>query len=110
MAAVSATSVGFQRSLNQSSRTNEAAEKYSRLRLVSRGWAKTKFPSLRTSHFHVYCAAKPETVQKVCQIVEIVMGLEEEFGISVEEESSQNITTVQEAADLIEKLVQKKPE
>lgn len=42
--------------------------------------------------------------------VEIVMGLEEEFGISVEEESSQNITTVQEAADLIEKLVQKKPE
>lgn len=42
--------------------------------------------------------------------VEIVMGLEDEFGISVEEESSQNITTVQEAADLIEKLVQKKPE
>jgi acyl carrier protein len=42
--------------------------------------------------------------------VEIVMGLEEEFGISVEEDSSQNITTVQEAADLIEKLVQKKTE
>lgn len=42
--------------------------------------------------------------------VEIVMALEEEFGISVEEESSQNITTVQEAADMIEKLVQKKPE
>lgn len=40
--------------------------------------------------------------------VEIVMELEEKFGISVEEESSQNITTVQEAADLIEKLVQKK--
>ncbi|GAB2221407.1 hypothetical protein Droror1_Dr00012583 [Drosera rotundifolia] len=78
--------------------------------------------------------AKPETVDKVCHIVrkqlalppetelsgeskfttlgadsldtvEIVMGLEEEFGISVEEESSQSITTVQEAADLIEKLV-----
>lgn len=42
--------------------------------------------------------------------VEIVMGLEEEFDISVEEESSENITTVQEAADLIEKLVQKKAE
>lgn len=40
--------------------------------------------------------------------VEIVMGLEEEFDISVEEESSQNITTVQEAADLIDKLLQKK--
>lgn len=38
------------------------------------------------------------------------MHLEEVFGISVEEESSQNITTVQEAADLIEKLVEKKSE
>lgn len=38
------------------------------------------------------------------------MSLEEEFQISIEEESSQNITTVQEAADLIEKLVQSKAE
>lgn len=36
------------------------------------------------------------------------MGLEEEFDITVEEENSDNITTVQEAADLIEKLIQKK--
>lgn len=36
------------------------------------------------------------------------MGLEEAFGITVEEESAQSITTVQEAADLIEKLVEKK--
>lgn len=42
-----------------------------------------------------------------CIQVEIVMGLEEEFGISVEEESAQSITTVQDAADLIEKLVAK---
>ena len=34
------------------------------------------------------------------------MGLEEEFGITVEEEGNQNISTVQEAADLIEKLIQ----
>lgn len=40
--------------------------------------------------------------------VEIVMGLEEEFGISVEEESSEIITTIQEAADLIDKLVDTK--
>lgn len=39
--------------------------------------------------------------------VEIVMGIEEEFNISVEEESSQSITTVEEAANLIEKLVEK---
>ncbi|THG17977.1 hypothetical protein TEA_011593 [Camellia sinensis var. sinensis] len=81
--------------------------------------------------------AKVETVDKVCEIVrkqlalpaetavtgdskfttlgadsldtvEIVMGLEEEFGISVEEESAQSITTVQDAADLIEKLIEKK--
>ncbi|XVE65683.1 hypothetical protein DITRI_Ditri08aG0019400 [Diplodiscus trichospermus] len=98
------------------------------------------FPSLRTRPgslcFRVSCKAKPETVEKVCEIVrkqlalpddssvtgeskfaalgadsldtvEIVMGLEEEFGISVEEESAQNITTVQDAADLIEKLKEK---
>lgn len=40
--------------------------------------------------------------------VEIVMGLEEEFGICVEEESAQSISTVQEAADLIEELLEKK--
>ncbi|RVW53323.1 Acyl carrier protein 1, chloroplastic [Vitis vinifera] len=86
----------------------------------------------------VSCAqAKPETVEKVCAIVkkqlalpedsaitgeskfaalgadsldtvEIVMGLEEEFGINVEEESAQSIATVQDAADLIEKLIEKK--
>ncbi|XVF66291.1 hypothetical protein PTKIN_Ptkin10aG0023400 [Pterospermum kingtungense] len=93
------------------------------------------FPSLRTRpgslHFHVCCAAKPETVKKVCEIVKkqlalpddspvaaeskfselgadsldtIVMGIEEEFGISVEEDSAQKIVSVQDAADLIEKL------
>lgn len=35
------------------------------------------------------------------------MGLEEEFGISVEEDSAQSITTVQEAADLIEDILSK---
>ncbi|PPS16792.1 hypothetical protein GOBAR_AA03797 [Gossypium barbadense] len=98
-------------------------------------------PSLRIRpgpmRLRVSCAAKPETLDKVCSIVrkqlalpedssvtgeskfaalgadsldtvEIVMGLEEEFGISVEEESAQSIVTVQDAADLIEKLVEKK--
>ncbi|KAF8694273.1 hypothetical protein HU200_038411 [Digitaria exilis] len=37
--------------------------------------------------------------------VEIVMALEEEFNITVEEDNAQNITTIQEAADLIDKLV-----
>ncbi|TKY52168.1 Acyl carrier protein 1 [Spatholobus suberectus] len=84
----------------------------------------------------VSCAAKSETVEKVCKIVknqlalpddskvtgestfaalgadsldtvEIVMGLEEEFGISVEEDSAQSISTVQEAADLIEEIINK---
>lgn len=40
--------------------------------------------------------------------VEIVMGLEEAFGISVEEESAQKIITVQDAADLIQELVEAK--
>ncbi|KAG9136169.1 hypothetical protein Leryth_003781 [Lithospermum erythrorhizon] len=89
---------------------------------------------LQPRRFSIACSAKPETVEKVCAIVrkqlaldanasvtgeskfatlgadsldtvEIVMGLEEEFGISVEEESAQSITTVQDAADLIEKLI-----
>ncbi|KAG0452613.1 hypothetical protein HPP92_024982 [Vanilla planifolia] len=87
--------------------------------------------------FRVSCSAKPETVNKVCEVVkkqlalpdgtsvtgestfsalgadsldtvEIVMSLEEAFGISVEEDSAQSITTVQDAADLIEKLVEAK--
>uniref|UniRef100_A0A0D9XAK9 Acyl carrier protein n=1 Tax=Leersia perrieri TaxID=77586 RepID=A0A0D9XAK9_9ORYZ len=78
-------------------------------------------------------AAKKETVEKVCDIVkkqlavpegtdvcgaskfsdlgadsldtvEIVMGLEEEFNISVEESSAQSIATVEDAAALIDKL------
>lgn len=39
--------------------------------------------------------------------VEIVMGLEEEFDISVQEENQDNITCIQEAADLIDQLVTK---
>ncbi|XP_006659667.1 acyl carrier protein 3, chloroplastic-like [Oryza brachyantha] len=87
--------------------------------------------------FAVCYAAKKETVDKVCDIVkkqlavpegtevsgaskfsdlgadsldtvEIVMGLEEEFGISVEESSAQSIATVEDAATLIEKLVDAK--
>ncbi|GER45529.1 acyl carrier protein [Striga asiatica] len=101
------------------------------------GWARTgNFPYIRKSRLQI-CAAKPETVEKVSNIVrkqlaisqetqltpqttfselgadsldtvEIVMGLEEEFDINVEEENSDNITTIQEAADLIDKLVEKK--
>ncbi|RWW56480.1 hypothetical protein BHE74_00036808, partial [Ensete ventricosum] len=81
--------------------------------------------------------AKPETLDKVCGIVkkqlaladdvsisgdskfvelgadsldtvEIVMGLEEAFGITVEEESAQSIVTVRDAADMIEELVEAK--
>ncbi|KAL6350344.1 hypothetical protein AAG906_004294 [Vitis piasezkii] len=138
MAAVSATSVTFGSSLKLL-KSSQITGKASSLKMVTVGWTKSGFPSLRTSRFRVSCSAKPETVQKVCEIVkkqlalpaeseltpeskfaalgadsldtvEIVMSLEEEFGISVEEESSQNITTVQEAADLIEKLVQKNSE
>ncbi|KAM3250215.1 acyl carrier protein 1, chloroplastic-like [Capsicum annuum] len=39
-----------------------------------------------------------------CSIVEIMMALEEKFGVSIGEEGAQNIATVQDAADLIEKV------
>ncbi|XP_021891214.1 acyl carrier protein 1, chloroplastic [Carica papaya] len=85
----------------------------------------------------ISAVAKQETLNKVCAIVkkqlalapdasvtgetsfadlgadsldtvEIVMGLEEEFGLSVEEESAQTIATVQDAANLIQELLEKK--
>ncbi|KAH6776967.1 acyl carrier protein 5 [Perilla frutescens var. hirtella] len=111
----------------------------SNFRKASVSFSGKSFPSHRLPvlRFRVSCAAKPETVCKVVEIVkkqlalpddrdvsgeskfsllgadsldtvEIVMGLEEEFGICVEEESAQSISTVQEAADLIEALLEKK--
>lgn len=87
--------------------------------------------------FQVSCSAKQETVEKVCEIVknqlalpedttvtgetkfvdigadsldtvEIVMGLEEAFQISVDESSAQEIQTVEDAAALIDKLIAEK--
>lgn len=87
-----------------------------------------------TSYCALTDQAKKETIDKVCDIVksqlvlaegtevsgsskftdlgadsldtvEIVMGLEEAFGISVEESSAQAITTVEDAAELIDSLV-----
>ena len=37
-----------------------------------------------------------------------MMGLEEEFGITVEEDSAQSISTVQDAAEMIDKLLESK--
>ncbi|CAN0826222.1 Acyl carrier protein 1, chloroplastic [Linum grandiflorum] len=112
----------------------QSHQRISALNSVSFG---RSIPSLSLRRgLQVCCAAKPETVEKVVAIVkkqlalsddtaingdskfsalgadsldtvEIVMGLEEEFNITVEEESAQSITTVQEAADMIEKLVEK---
>lgn len=105
------------------------------LRLATVGYG--GFPRIRTSRLQITCAAKQETVDKVCEIVrkqlalppekeitpqttfsdlgadsldtvEIVMGLEEEFDITVQEDNQDNITCIQEAADLIELLVAKK--
>ncbi|KAL2530402.1 Acyl carrier protein 4 [Forsythia ovata] len=133
MASITASSVSFRASC--SLKQNQV----SNVKKVSLSFSRKSFPSLKLQplHFRIACAAQPETVDKVCEIVrkqlalpadsavtgeskfaslgadsldtvEIVMGLEEEFGISVEEESAQSITTVQEAADMIENLKAKK--
>ncbi|KAI3463543.1 hypothetical protein Pfo_020206 [Paulownia fortunei] len=137
MASVSATCLSFGTSIGLPVRIDDNQRIITSSRLVRLGWARTcGFPCTRTSRLQI-CAAKPETVEKVSDIVrkqlalspetqltpqtkftelgadsldtvEIVMGLEEEFDISVEEENSENITTIQEAADLIDKLVDKK--
>ncbi|KVI08584.1 acyl carrier protein 1, chloroplastic-like [Cynara cardunculus var. scolymus] len=123
-------------SSQQISRQCLAPTRISGLKLVSFSRSGRSNLPLSFHRLQVSCAAKQETVEKVCGIVrkqlalnddtavtgeskfaalgadsldtvEIVMGLEEEFGISVEEESAQSIATVQDAADLIEKLIEK---
>ncbi|KAH0464828.1 hypothetical protein IEQ34_004931 [Dendrobium chrysotoxum] len=124
-----------------SCRHSKVVNGMSGLTSVSFSGRSKNFPSLRSQsalpRFRISCAAKTETLEKVCEIVkqqlalpegtsvtgestfsalgadsldtvEIVMGLEEAFGINVEEENAQSITTVQDAADLIEKLVEAK--
>ncbi|KAI0519660.1 hypothetical protein KFK09_007114 [Dendrobium nobile] len=123
-----------------SCRHSKVVNGISGLKSVSFFGQSKNFPSLRSQsapQFRISCAAKTETLEKVCKIVkeqlalpegtsvtgestfsalgadsldtvEIVMGLEEAFGINVEEENAQSITTVQDAADLIEKLVEEK--
>ncbi|XP_051115625.1 acyl carrier protein 4, chloroplastic-like [Andrographis paniculata] len=97
------------------------------------------FPCIRFRRLHFQiCDANAETVKQVSDIVrkqlalapevqvtpdstfaelgadsldtvEIVMGLEEAFEITVEEENSDNITTIKDAADLIDKILENKP-
>lgn len=60
-----------------------------------------------------YLKTHPSIMNKYCfdemfLQVEIVMGLEEEFGITMAEERAKEIATVQQAAELIEELVQEK--
>ncbi|XP_020114462.1 acyl carrier protein 2, chloroplastic-like [Ananas comosus] len=113
----------------------------SSLKSVSFSSRRKSLPSIRLQpaplRFRISCAAKQETVDKVCEIVknqlaladniivagsskfselgadsldtvEIVMRLEETFEINVDEASAQNIATVQDVADLIEKLAAEK--
>ncbi|CAM0878221.1 unnamed protein product [Alopecurus aequalis] len=95
------------------------------------------FPSVRLQTVAKRFQAKKDTLDKVCGIVkkqlavdagtpvngetkfadlgadsldtvEIVMGLEEEFGVTVDETNAQEIRTVEDAATLIDKLVMEK--
>uniref|UniRef100_A0A1J3HWF8 Acyl carrier protein n=1 Tax=Noccaea caerulescens TaxID=107243 RepID=A0A1J3HWF8_NOCCA len=134
MASLSTNSLSFKAPSIQSTRISQVLRTPSCFQSISFG----RFRSSKSLRLQISCAAKPETVQKVSDIVkeqlalsadtaltaeskfsalgadsldtvEIVMALEEKFNISVEESDAQNITTIQEAADLIEDLVQKKP-
>ncbi|XP_004495766.1 acyl carrier protein 1, chloroplastic-like [Cicer arietinum] len=128
--------LSFQPQFNHTRAATSTASQRSTL-ISSYGRREVSFSSQQRSiRLTVSYAAKLETVEKVCTIVkkqlalpddsnvsgeskfaalgadsldtvEIVMGLEEEFGISVEEDSAQSISTVQEAADLIEDIISK---
>ncbi|XP_038719401.1 acyl carrier protein 1, chloroplastic-like [Tripterygium wilfordii] len=121
--------------------TQARGNRISSVNVVSLAFGGGSCPSLTMKpasyRFKQSCAAKPETVDKVCAIVrkqlaiaedaeltgeskfaalgadsldtvEIVMALEEAFDVTVEEDSAQQITNVLEAADLIEDMIQKK--
>jgi len=53
------------------------------------------------------CLKNDTMMNFVATLTLLVMGLEEEFGITVEEDSAQSIPIVQEAADLIEEIISK---
>ncbi|KAI3763462.1 hypothetical protein L2E82_13335 [Cichorium intybus] len=93
---------------------NEAPTKISGLKLVS--FSNSERTNLPLS----FCRLPNQKHgKKLCDIVrkqlalkddisvDIVMGLEEAFGITLEEESAQSFATVQDAAHLIEKLCEK---
>ncbi|XP_039157123.1 acyl carrier protein 1, chloroplastic-like [Eucalyptus grandis] len=111
--------------------------KISNVRSVSLPVGGISFPSLKACRFQVSCAAKKETLDKVCEIVrkqlalpadavvngeskiaylgadsldtvEIVMAIEENLDVTVEEDSAQRIASIQDAADLVEELLKKK--
>ncbi|KMT10914.1 hypothetical protein BVRB_5g113270 [Beta vulgaris subsp. vulgaris] len=135
MASLSATTVRFQPLSSSLHKISQGSGRLSSI--VSLDWGKRSLPTLRTSRRLLICAAKKETVDKVCEIVreklalgadiqvtadsefsklgadsldtvEIVMNLEEEFGINVDEDKAQDISTIQQAADVIEMLLEKK--
>ncbi|KAL1188154.1 Acyl carrier protein 3 [Cardamine amara subsp. amara] len=123
---------------SSTSRPRQLAIVVNQVKCFSQGRTNLSF-TLRplSTRLRVSCAAKSETVDKVCAIVrkqlsvekdkkvtaetkfvdlgadsldtvEIVMGLEEEFGIEMAEERAQTIATVEQAAELIEELLMEK--
>ncbi|XP_057519193.1 acyl carrier protein 1, chloroplastic-like [Amaranthus tricolor] len=135
MASFSAVNVKFQPTISSIHKISQGNGRLSSI--VSLGWNKSSLPTLRTSRRLQICCAKKETVDKVIAIVkeklalaadvevtaesdftqlgadsldtvEIVMDLEEQFNINVDEDKAQDITTIQQAADVIESLLEKK--
>ncbi|KAM5571561.1 hypothetical protein ABKV19_011906 [Rosa sericea] len=79
MASLSATSLcSFQSLQSQPIKTSRVT----RTSLVSTGWGKSGFTSLRTSRFRICSAAKPETVQKVVEIVRKQLALPAESEVT----------------------------
>ncbi|KDO37279.1 hypothetical protein CISIN_1g032464mg [Citrus sinensis] len=82
------TSVIFAPSLKPSLSNNVIAERTSNLKMAIGGWRKNRFPSLKTNRFCVSCSAKPETVQKVCEIVRRQLALPAETELTSESKFS----------------------
>lgn len=64
---------------------------------------------------HVFCKSVKMFIGCLCCLclsygfvilkVEIVIGLDEEYGLNIEDDNSENITSIQEVANLTEKMI-----
>merc|ERR1711915_940504 len=89
MASMAAYSAKMHVAASLSCRPKQVAPRFSGFKAVSFGQQRYAFTSLRSAPFnsrslHILCAAKPETVSKVCEIVKSQLALSDDKTLTPE--------------------------